>query len=90
MISNERLELLSLANKFKVTDRGEGRFEVEYHYCNDGYPLSAFIDDDGIEYCVGGVYNNGCDYADIDIKALGELVKFCKMITEEGNNEQTL
>ena len=90
MISNERLELLSLADKFKVTDRGKGKYEVEYDYCNDGYPLSAFIDDDGIEYCVSGVYNNSSDYADIDVKALGELVRFCKMITKEEINEQTL
>lgn len=89
MISNERLELLSFADKFNVEKTGEG-YRIEFTGYNNGYGLYAFISDDGIEYCVGGIYNSGCDYADIDIKALGELVRFCKMITEEESNEQTL
>ena len=83
MINKDKLDLLSLADKFKVTNRDGDEYKVDYYGDNNGYDLCAFISNDGIEYFVEGIYNSGCNYADIDVEALGELVRFCKMITKE-------
>ena len=79
-MKNDKLELLALANKFTVSKNGNS-----YHILHNDADLSAEIDGNMVDiiYSVTGVYNNGSDYADIDMQALEELKKFCELMIKE-------
>lgn len=85
MSIKSKLDFISKCNDFKVTIDDDGFYKVTLKGGeNFGFPLVAFIDHEGnIEYTVGGIYNSGCDYATIDMKALEELKSFCEMLVKE-------
>lgn len=73
----KKLDWLAQASKFNIRKTSDGHYEVEFS--DDTKNLVALIYNDGnIVYCVTGVYNSGCDWADIDIDALLELKSYCE------------
>ena len=54
--------------------KNENDYEIEDIDSN----IAASIDEEGeIQYFVTGVYNSGCDWAEIDVKALYDLMQLC-------------
>lgn len=85
----DKLKLLSYAEQFIVTETEEDKQTVYDIDCKGAayYGLSARIYRDGeTHYYVSGIYNSGTDYAEIDIDAFRNLVRFCKLMTKD---EQT-
>lgn len=74
-----KLELLSLSNKFEVKKTDNG-YDVEHNECN----LSAYITHDKkVTYYVGGCYNSGSEYVEFDIDYLDQLREFCNLMIKE-------
>lgn len=81
MSISKALEFLDSAKSFKVEKHGYGYYTVEFKDDGDEYPLSAnYTDGEGWSYYVGGVYNNGSDYAPVDIGRLAALKAFCESL----------
>lgn len=77
MIS-EKLELLSMAEKYTVTKLTDGEYEV----AQDDAELGAIINGQGmVKYYVTGVYNSGADWAEIEMDELMALKRFCELLT---------
>lgn len=73
----DKLELLRLGEEYLVTKVDEN----EYRVSEKNGDLCAFIrDDKSIEYCVGGVYNSGSEYVDIEMESLKKLEQFCNIL----------
>lgn len=73
---NDKLDLLSLSNNFRVTkDPKDRKYEIES--VNDN--LAASIDDQGkITYYVTGCY--GLDWLSFDEKEFEKLKTFCELM----------
>ena len=83
----DKLELMELANKFKVTKQthDEGGFVyddyiVEPKEPND-YPVIAKYSFERWKYFVSGVYNCGSNFAEINIEQLQALHELTKRLT---------
>lgn len=74
--NNDKLQLLSYAKDFQVTEKEDG-YEVLHNHVE----LSAFIDNqNNISYYVTGVYDYGLDWAEIDVIELDKLKHFCELM----------
>lgn len=83
MIS-EKLELLSMAEKYSVTKRTDGEYEIAHNSSE----LGAIINGQGmVEYYVTGVYNCGADWAEIEMDELMALKRFCELLTGDWWNK---
>ena len=75
---NDKLELLSYSEKFKITKKDDG-YEI-YHMKED---LGAFITNKNqITYYRTDCYDSGSDWLDININALQELKAFCELMVK--------
>lgn len=80
------LMMLSMSAKFKVTSASEDTYQVTFKDDQDDYPLQAVYEDGQWSYYMGGIYNSGLNWAEIDIKKLNELIAFTKSL-EGGDNK---
>lgn len=83
---NDSLKFLSTFNRYSVekldTDDGS---DYEYEIKDSESDIVALVETDGtVKYSIVGVYNSGCNYADIDVCALDDFRKFIKTIRELG------
>lgn len=74
------LMLLSMSAKFKVTSSSESTYQVTFKEDWDDYPLQATYEDGTWNYYMGGIYNSGLNWAEIDIDKLNELISFTKSL----------
>lgn len=74
----EKLDLLSLSNSFRVTkDSKNKKYEIES--VNDS--LAASIDEQGIiTYYITGCYDSGSDWISFDEKEFEKLKEFCELM----------
>lgn len=80
MSISKALEFLDRAKSFKVEKRSYG-YTVEFKDDGGEHPLSAnYVVGEGWSYYVGGVYDNGSDYAPVDIGRLAALKAFCESL----------
>ena len=84
MALEENLALLAAAREFDVFRQAYGddmRYVVQFKN-NDmsSNPLSATLVDGEWRYMLGGIYDSGCDWADIDVGKLEKLMAFCTML----------
>ena len=79
------LMLLSMSAKFKVTSASEDTCQVTFKDDHDD-SLQAVYEDGQWSYYMGGIYNSGVNWAEIDIKKLNELIAFTKSL-EGGDNK---
>lgn len=79
---NDKLELLSMAENFMIKKKSgdyEGQYEVEHKVAEVGAIINP---DRSVEYYVTGVYNSGCDWAEIEMDALMDLKRFCEFMVK--------
>lgn len=74
---NEKLELLALADMYRIVKSEEG-----YFIYDDDNELCAFICCNVVEYYVSGCYNSGVDLVEINMEALMDLKRFCEMMVK--------
>lgn len=75
------LELLEKSRMFEVKNKS-GCYEVTFKNDESYYPLSAVYDEEqGWLYYIGGVYNNGSDWACVEVGRLRELMSFCESLS---------
>lgn len=74
------LMLLSMSAKFKVTSSSEDTYQVTFKEDWDDYSLQAVYEDGKWNYYMGGIYNSGLNWAEIDIDKLNELISFTKSL----------
>lgn len=86
MSIQENLMLLSMSAKFKVTSASEDTYQVTFKEDLDNHPLQAVYEDGEWSYYMGGIYNSGLNWAEIDISKLNELIAFTKSL-EGGDNK---
>lgn len=81
---NDKLELLALSDRFKVTKTEKGPCtEAGYEIESLDEDLGAFIDSKNkITYYVTGCYNSGLDWINFDIKQLEKLKNFCELMVK--------
>ncbi len=80
---NKSLDLLALAENFKIEKPAAKYDEWCYKISEKDGNLCAFFELDGsIKYYVTGVYDSGIDFAEIDIERLNKLVTFCNLMVE--------
>ena len=80
----DKLSLLSCASEFKIVkvDGAEG-YDVEFDDDCSENPLSARYDGERWSYFIGGCYNSGLDFIEIDMADLARLTRFCEMLSED-------
>lgn len=77
---SKSLELLDKSRMFEVKNKN-GCYEVTFKNDESDYPLSAvYHEKQGWLYYIGGVYNNGSDWAEIEVGRLRELMSFCESL----------
>lgn len=82
MNMKEKLELLSLADKFTVTE-SKDYFRITTNNTDEDYkPIMAEIDKatNEISYYMFDIGNNSCDMEEINIEELKDLMNFCKLL----------
>ena len=58
----------------------DGQYEITDNNANIGATIDP--EDGEIVYYVVGVYNSGCDWAEIDIEALNGIKKLCETLRD--------
>lgn len=76
---NDKLDLISKANKFKVTKHGDNSYDIEFKF--DATVAASIDKDNNIQYYVTNCYNSGIDWMEFDIEELHELREFIAFIT---------
>lgn len=76
---NKKLELLSLANNFRITKK-ECKYEIESVNANLGATINQ---ENEIMYFVTGCYDSGLDWIDFDEKEFEKLKQFCELMIEK-------
>lgn len=77
---NSKLELLALADMYRIVKSEEG-----YFIYDDDNELCAFVygtNEECIEYYVSGCYNSGVDLVEINMEALIDLKRFCELMVK--------
>ena len=72
----DSLNFLALAKDFKVTAHGDNCFTVE----DEEHDLEAVYEEGGWRYYVTGVYDSGCNEAEIDMEEFHKLVNFTRLL----------
>lgn len=77
MIILEKVEKLYSDERVKVEfNQVDGLYEIKLKNSDNLYPVVAVVFEDGlVKYFVSNVYNNGVDYAEINIEELRRLHK---------------
>lgn len=77
MITLDKIDELHKNEEVEVNfDQIDGVYVIKLKNSDDFYPVVAVVYEDGlVEYFVSNVYNNGVDYAKINIEELRELHK---------------
>ena len=77
---NDKLEFLEKSKDYSVRlDREE--YIIEPH--NSSLVATINIKTTKVNYYVDGVYNSGCDYAEIDIDELDKLKRFVELLLND-------
>ena len=87
MSFQENLELLSMADDYKIQKTEQGGYIIE-NKVKGGLMASVengFLD---ITYYVTGCYNSGVDYMPIDIEQLEELREFVRLLQGKGKQNE--
>jgi len=81
MSIKKTLKLLDKSKLFEVDER-DGGYDVSFKDDCSDYPLSAYYSssDGSWSFYVGGVYNNGTDWARIETGRLKTLMGFCESL----------
>lgn len=61
-------------------------YEITDNDSNVGATIDA--DEGEIQYFVTGVYNSGCDWAEIDLEALEDMKKLCETLRNDMKNRK--
>jgi hypothetical protein len=87
MSFQENLELLSMADDFKIHKTEQGGYIIEN---KEKSGLMASIESGflNVTYYVTGCYNSGVDYMPIDIKQLEELREFVRLLQGKGKQNE--
>lgn len=73
---SDSLELLNKARTFEVKENG-GCYEVTFKDMDDSLLSAMYDEEHGWSYYIGGVYNCGCDWVEVDVNKLKALMEFC-------------
>lgn len=76
---NEKLELLSYADKYHINKKSQDRYEI---FAKDT-DIVAVINKNEITYYITGCYDSGIDWLEINMKAIEELKEFCNLMIKE-------
>lgn len=81
---DKAIKLMKSLDEIYIKQVDDDRYIVGLQEHDEDFkPVICIIDGKDITYCLGDLYNNGCDYEDIDFEQLGKLQKFVAMLQGE-------
>lgn len=82
---NEVIKLMKSLTNIEIEQLSANRYRIGLKEYDDEFKrVVCIIDDDSVEYCLEDLYNNGCNYEQIDFEQLNELQQFVKMLHSMG------
>lgn len=83
---NEAIKLMKSLTNIEIDQLSANRYRIYLKEYDDEFKrVVCIIDGDRVEYCLDDLYNNGCDYEQIDFEQLNELQQFVKMLQSIGD-----
>ena len=83
---NKAIELMKYLDEIYITQLNQNRYEIGLKdYDDDFKRVVCIVDNDCVEYCLDDLYNNGCNYEQIDFEQLNKLQNFIKMLKNIGD-----
>ena len=83
---DKSIKFMKCLDDVTILEKLNGSYDVMLkEYDDDLKPIVCNIDGDTITYYMSDVYNNSCDYEEIDFDQLNKLQEFVKILKEIGD-----
>ena len=83
---DKAIKFMKYLDDVTILEQLDGSYDVMLkQYDDELKPISCNINGDTITYSMGDVYDNGCDYEEIDFDQLNKLQEFVKILKEIGD-----